>query len=202
MQWDNQQDRARFLGAFNALTEVFGKEVSEGLPKFYFSCFEDYGVEVVAQGMHKAAMELKFFPRPVELKELIEGPKEDLTVKAAVWAQKVLEAASDHGSRANPQFSDPVVNAVIKHKFGSWGAVCMTPVDSHKWFKRDFEKAYVEFAERGMELHEPLKGLNSTAQPIMIGESGQSLKAISSGGHGKAKGLISNLVAKKVANYD
>lgn len=197
MNWQNKQERAQFLAAFTALSEMHGKAFSDNMKKFYFSCFEKFDIAVVVEAMRKATMSLKFFPKPVELVELIEGTKEDVTVTAELWADRVLETASKHGRNANPQFSDPVVNAVIKNRFGSWGAVCNSPIKDRIWFEKKFVKSYVEYAERGIELHEPVKGLGGTTQPIMIGESGQALKAIPSGSQEKLKGLVSNLAAQK-----
>ncbi|MBI9113288.1 DUF6475 domain-containing protein [Maridesulfovibrio ferrireducens] len=200
MNWENKQERAAFLEAFYALTEIHNKQVSASLPKFYSSVLGKFETQVVVAALHRAALELKFFPKPCELLEFITGSKEDMMVEAEEKAQLVLEAASSHGVYASVQFSDPVVNAVIRQHFGGWNNICAYPVEHHKWFVKDFCERYVEYKKRGVESNEPLRGIGGSRNIIPIGLPGEAF-AIESKGNGQKqlKSLVGGLIAAKKA---
>ena len=186
MKWSNQQERAAFLEAFGGLSEVFGKEFSKFTAKAYFKALSTHDIQPVVKAMESALKRCRFFPKPVELLEFIEGTPEDRKVMAEAQAREVLMAVRRHGIYATVQFADPITNAIIRQYFGGWANVCSTREDAQRWFIKDFSERYAEYKTHGIEDHEPLRGISTgpivnyvggTPRPALEGGDRQAVKS-------------------------
>jgi hypothetical protein len=136
-------DKKRFLAAFGAMCELFEKQASKEFTRLYFKCLEDLSIQEAELAIATACKTLKFFPKPVELLEIVKRPESD-NEKAEKEAMKVIEQIRFTGSYGTPVFDDPVTVDVMTKRF-RWYDVCMTPEKELKWFIRDFVDAYKNY---------------------------------------------------------
>jgi hypothetical protein len=170
MDWDNEQERARFLTAFRALAELHNRDASKALTRLYHSTMAEHDIGSVLKAFRQAATKLRFFPKPVELLEFIEGSQEDAKVEAALEADAVLLAIRRYGVYANVRFLDPVTNAVVRQGFGGWLNVCRTRDEDVKWFIRDFVERYTQFKAAGVESTKEMRGIGTGARIELVGD--------------------------------
>ena len=78
-----RDDRA-FAVAMVATASALGAELSEGKIETYWEALKDLPIEVVSAGLREARRSLRFFPKPVEVRELAVGVDEDRA--AVAWA--------------------------------------------------------------------------------------------------------------------
>ena len=96
------------------------------------------------QQLEKACMralrESKFFPRPVELRQL--AGTMPINERAIVAWGEVAKAVRGYGSYASVDFDDPVINASIRN-MGGWQQLCAKSAeDFDVWCRKDFERIY------------------------------------------------------------
>jgi len=77
------EDRPEFRDILAGMSEIFGKEISRIGMRFYFEALSEFPIEDVRRAAGEAIRTLKFFPRPVELIELIRGS--DRQYAAEAW---------------------------------------------------------------------------------------------------------------------
>jgi len=70
-------NRKAFLDQLRLLSELFEKEVSVDLADLYWRVFEDWDDETFNRACLEAARRCRWFPKPAELRELIEGGRGD-----------------------------------------------------------------------------------------------------------------------------
>jgi hypothetical protein len=121
------QDREAFARMLYALGDTFAEAVSELRAEAYFDALRDLPVgEVLAAG-RRAIRECRFFPRPVELRELIEGRTEDRAELA--WAA-MLRLVRRYGwpgidgQGTAPEFPDEATRRAAMELYGGWRALC------------------------------------------------------------------------------
>ena len=119
-----QQDRPRFAELLVGIGETYGEPVSDARMEIYWRALEDLPFESVqrAAGVHVRTS--KFFPKPVELREAIEGTTED---RAEVAWQAVVSLVRRHGYCANPSeipWPDEQTKHAALRLYGSWSALC------------------------------------------------------------------------------
>lgn len=169
-----------FCNAIGTLAELYDKELSEFSIAAYFETLKGYSIEDVEHAISHAMGTLKFFPKPVELIEIITGGgAQNIEDRAQAQALKVLETVRRVGGYSSVQFSDPVTTAVVKQGFGGWSKLCAELLeDQEKWWLKDFTKIYQAYTRQGMKEHGHLAGhteiANSAkgyefAPPILIG---------------------------------
>lgn len=80
-------DTEAFAAEMLILAEIYGETVSPARIRAYFAALDDLELPAVRDAMRHAARTSKFFPRPAELRELVEGAVDDRAVFQ--WAQVV-----------------------------------------------------------------------------------------------------------------
>lgn len=114
------RDSAKFARLFALLSETFNKPVSDPLAEIYFRTLKNFTIEQVESAVEQAIASRKFFPKPAELRELLEGSPDDQSMQA--WAM-FLEAAAS-GGHASIQFSDRAMAVAMEAVFGGWTQAC------------------------------------------------------------------------------
>lgn len=182
MNWENIEERGRFIKATTAMCEVFGKDMSEPGIKLYNFALQDLAIDDVVRAMGKACGTMKFFPKPVEIREMIQGPIDDI---AQIEAAKVKEAVERHGRYKSVVFDDPVTQAVIE-QYGGWiGIGEQIDEQGLQWFIKNFSKAYAAFARQGIKRFGLMAGVHDTdnaakgfdkhiSTPILIGDTAKA----------------------------
>jgi len=158
-----KEDRPKFLDMLMGTYETLStkkEEPSEFLINIYWKAMEKFSFNDVEKAFNTAINTLKFFPKPVELIELITGGKDNLEDRAQIEAMKVLQAIRRIGGGDSVKFEDPVTTAVIKTGFNGW--VQLTAdllVENEKWFAKDFCKIYATYARQGIKSSAHLPGI-------------------------------------------
>lgn len=116
----NNPDREEFAKALYLVGETFNEPVSDLRVEAYFNALVDLPLEMVTVGCAMATRSLRFFPKPVELRELIEGDREEAATRA--WGA-VLGEVRRVGYIGVPNLDDRALQAV-RELFGSWQRMC------------------------------------------------------------------------------
>jgi hypothetical protein len=112
-----EQDRKAFDAALMGLAVIFDKTLSDQILDAYFSALARFDWERVNRGLNAALTACKFFPKPVELIELIEGSQDDHSAKA--W-QLLMEALEKGGYYNSLFVEDQALAAAIRKTFTGW----------------------------------------------------------------------------------
>ncbi|NPU82986.1 MAG: hypothetical protein HPY65_00750 [Syntrophaceae bacterium] len=121
-----------------AMGEVFNKQLTPLLHSLYWKALEPFSDEDCERAFKDLIFTSKFFPKPVEFVELLQGKKEDQATRA--WI-KVVEAVRRIGSYSSVRFDDPVIHSVFKF-WGGWGVTATWKDADLKWKGLEFEKLY------------------------------------------------------------
>jgi hypothetical protein len=142
------QDGVRFIELLTALAETFDETLSDLRAEIYFRTLVDLELAQVEQAIVRAARTLTFFPKPAELRALVEGTPEDRAEMA--WMQ-LLQQVRRVGSWGTPAFTDPIIARAIGDLFGGWKALCeRLPGDGPEllgWAKQ-FKTVYSVYEKR------------------------------------------------------
>jgi hypothetical protein len=112
-----QHDIETFAGLMALLAEVFGKDLHAQLVEIYFRALAEWPIERIAEAVHEAVRQLKFFPKPAELIEIIEGSPNDRAEHA--WGQCWL-ALNRSGTYRSLLCEDDVLAETVRRLYGSW----------------------------------------------------------------------------------
>jgi len=132
------QNIEAFTEMMFALGETFGVEISEFKLKIYKEALGDFSDEQIHKAMVMAIKGLRFFPKPAELIELMEGNPEERAIEA--WGL-VLEVIKRHGANRSIVFEDPKISHVIE-AMGGWPELCRMRVEETGMRCSQFMKMY------------------------------------------------------------
>jgi len=160
-------DRAAFGALMFMLGDTFGEPVTDIRIEAYFSALSDLHVESVLGAGQRAIRECRFFPRPVELRELVTGSGDDAAELAWNEVRRLVRRVGYMGS---PTFPDEPTRRAALEIYGGWVALCSSlPCEgpellgARKAFIANY-KAYASRERREQELLPPavtLKQLNA-----------------------------------------
>lgn len=98
------------------------------------------------------------FPTPAAVRRFA-GPKGMSDEQRAAQAWDIVTAAiREHGAYQSIDFSDRIVNAVIR-SYGGWERLCGEPSDQLTWIRKRFLESYVACARTGNGDASPLPGI-------------------------------------------
>lgn len=133
---DRAKDFKKFCGLLAMLDESYGQKSSKLKAEVYFNALEDHGIGDVEKAVFISIKTIKFFPKPVELIELIDG---DVNSRALIaWRMAV-----DHRDVYHTfQFDDPAIHYCLQEIFGGWQPFCEKTMDELKWEEKRFLDLY------------------------------------------------------------
>ena len=111
-------DRMAFAAMLGTLAEVFGEPLSDTRVEAYFRALSDLPLDAMKLAGERVIRTARWFPKPVEFREAVEGSPEERT--EAAWLALVEEARQ--GSWHSPVFQDGLAADAIEAVFGSWPA--------------------------------------------------------------------------------
>ena len=126
------------------LAEILGEELSKGRVGAYWELFKSYPDKKINKMLNQAAITSRFFPKPAELLEFINGKPED---NALIAWQKVMDKIIDDGYYSSVIFDDLLIHKVIDD-LGGWQWMSTIPDDELRWVQKDFEKRYIIYSKR------------------------------------------------------
>lgn len=146
----NDGHAQEFASALGGLAETFGEPLSAGRIDGYFLALKDLPMEAVLASIARAMRSSRFFPKPAELREFIEGTGDDLA--ALAWT-RVIRAIERIGTYQSVDFGDPVLHATVDG-LGGWSEFWrIERMDAREQgFKRaEFVRLYGALRSRGVE---------------------------------------------------
>jgi len=179
------KSRKKFAELFSILCEAFDrKPLSDGLIEIYWKMLSPFSEEEVNQAINQAVITLKFFPKPAEILEILQGDKQD---RAMIAWEKVFRALGRVGTYASVKFDDPVIHSTIE-LMGGWIELGKITTDEIKWKQKEFEKIYLVMG-RKKEHPEHLAGITEMdnfrkgligdiPEPVFIGDRKQLPKPV------------------------
>lgn len=117
------QDRSEFAKSLYILGDTFNVAMPDLMADGYFAALQDLTLAQAKQAMAMALQTCKFFPRPVELREILQGDPESNA--DAGWAEVTREIRRV-GYMGQPNFTDARVLAAVNDIWGSWTRLCET----------------------------------------------------------------------------
>lgn len=126
------------ITSLTALSEMFDKKLSDSLMKMYWEALKDFEYDDLQKGFSRAIKECRFFPKPVELSDLMGCSAAD---KALIAFGKLCDAIEDHGRTRSVAFDDPVIHSVVR-ELGGWEKCCLWERDELPFRQKDFERWY------------------------------------------------------------
>lgn len=151
-------DEDAFAVGLAALARALGGKVDAQVTELYYVALQDLDEQAWQRATARALRELKFFPRPAELRELAgEHSSNDRVI--AAWTEAMTAAASV-GGWSSVDFEDPAINAAVR-SMGGWIRFCGRSSDELERFgRKNFEQAYRAYAKSCTEeAAAPLPGL-------------------------------------------
>ena len=116
-----QANRTAFDEILTGLAAVYDKPLTDPLINAYWRALDDLSIEELAQAADRAIRSCRFFPKPAELRELIQGTPDDQAQNA--WL-RFWRAAERIGAYASVKFEDTGLCEAILRTFGSWPEAC------------------------------------------------------------------------------
>jgi hypothetical protein len=121
-----------------ALAEVFDKEITETLFSVYWKVLEPFRDDESIQALNKCLTSCRFFPKPADLLESLQGKEEDRATQA--W-EIVDRAMRTQGNYVSVDFGDSRIHQAIE-MLGGWSYLGTITEDEWKWKRKEFESAY------------------------------------------------------------
>lgn len=177
-----QVDGVQFVELITAVSEMYGKPISDFGIDMWFDDLQEYGIEQIKRAFkaHRTdPLGGKFMPKPADIVRHIDGlPTEHAT---EAWL-KLIYAVKSVGSWRDVIFDDLAIHAAIE-AMGGWVKLCAMTNDDLPFKQRDFEKIYQQQV-KNTHVHIPrlLTGLASLAngskyenpeKPALIGNKDQ-----------------------------
>lgn len=118
-------DKTRFAEILFGLAEITGSELSEPGLELFYRALEHFTIEVIDEAAIAILQERKYtkLPMPADFIAKIEGELED---RSRLIAHDVLSKVRKIGRSENVEFDDPIVNSLIRAKWGGWKGLCVS----------------------------------------------------------------------------
>jgi len=148
-------NRKDFTKKIFKLALIFDYEMTAEKEDIYWNIFKNYSEDQINKAFNLAITTYKFFPKPAELIEFIEGNTESKSIKA--W-QQVREAISKYGAYSSVVFADKVIHKIID-LIGGWQKICSINEDEIKWIQKEFERLYQLYQNQTIDYPDRLIGI-------------------------------------------
>lgn len=138
-------DRPIFARALYALGETFNEPVSEIRAEAYFDALGDLPIADVLTACRQAMRDARFFPRPVELRERLEGTIEDRADVAWTAVRQLVRAIGYYGRPRDTDWPDAAAERAALDLFGGWQRLCASlPADGPELlgYAKQFKASY------------------------------------------------------------
>ncbi|MBA3590355.1 DUF6475 domain-containing protein [Methylibium sp.] len=196
-----RDDYKRFAMSLTAMSELYGKSISEGAQLLWWRSLERFDIEQVEKAFEQAVQNPEsgqFMPKPADLIRAMQGTQTDRSLIA--WG-KALDAMQRVGAYTSVCFDDPAIHAAIED-IGGWPKLCRSTHDELPHVQRVFCQTYRAYAARPdftyparlVGVHEAENALagKPTQPPALIGDPSKA-KQIAVNGSMLPKTQITNL---------
>src|SRR5215510_13511446 len=158
MTWTKAEE-SEFGLMLLAMGELYDTPVSPVRAEMFTRAIEDLPFDAVKAAANSHARHSTFFPKPVDLRELVEGNLDDRAEQA--W-NALLPLIHRVGYTGTPKWTDPAMERAALSLFGSWRRLCeQLPAGGPELLghAKNFRQAYLAYARTAAaakpELQEP-----------------------------------------------
>lgn len=145
---DSDEDRLAFGRHLAVLAETFGETLTEPRIEGYFLALQDLELDAVRHAIETALRACKFFPRPVELRELAGDQAPDVGLIEACLVAHLRAHVGEY--TAVPR--DPFLRLVCERLGGAWTMGGMSSFDRLQALKAIVPALVVAARTRGIAL--------------------------------------------------
>ncbi len=155
--------KAELIKKLLILAETLKTDINDRLAETYWMIFKNYPDDALNQAINYAMKTCIFFPKPVELIELIEGSPSDKSL--AAWNLTLKAIRSIGGHNVPPQFEDNRIMAVIAD-MGDWEEFCRIDNAKDLYLK---EKSFREKYQHYLKQSAPATAIDISSNQLRIG---------------------------------
>lgn len=195
----HQSDFDGFVDIIQAVSEQYGKRLSDSVLALYWQGLQDFDLPAVkdALGRHLRNTDTgQFMPKIADIIRMLQGSSQDCAF--AAWT-KVDKAVRTVGPYESVVFDDPIIHRVL-HDMGGWLLLCDKTDDDWPFVAKEFENRYRGFKSKSERIDFPSKliGLfekeNTAAgrpvkEPLLIGDATKAQKVLTNGSYGLMLGI-------------
>jgi hypothetical protein len=141
-------DRHAFAELLIGIGETYGEAVSDARMEIYYRALEDLSLDAIRHAATVHVRTQKFFPRPVELREAIDGSMDDRAELAWGGLLRVVRSVGYYG---NPTWTDLAMERAAMELYGGWKALCeRLPAEGPGLIvaAKQFKATYAAYARR------------------------------------------------------
>lgn len=189
-----QNDFDDFVDIIQAVSEQYGKRLSDSVIALYWQGLQDFDLVAVrdALGRHLRNTDTgQFMPKIADIIRMLQGSSLDSALSA--WA-KVDRAVRQVGPYETVVFDDPIIHRVL-HDMGGWIGLGQKTEDEWPFVAKEFENRYRGFKARNERVEYPatligiaeahnLKEGREIASPMLIGATSKANQVMRCGNDG------------------
>lgn len=148
------QDRADFATLMLGIGETYGEPVSDARMEIYFKALADLDLSDVREAATAHVRMSKFFPRPAELREAVDGSQDDRAELAWLSVLRIVRRFGFYNEPTVHEWMDEATRRAALDLYGGWRGLCSRLpsegpelLGAAKLFKGGY-KAYDNHAQR------------------------------------------------------
>jgi hypothetical protein len=138
------QSRQKFSEFMTLISEMFDRDLSAALTDLYWQALKPFPDEKCVEAFNQILLSVKFFPKPGEILEVLQGSQ---TYRATLAWLEVIEALSSIGCYQSVEFQDRAIHSTIE-AMGGWVELGKITNNEIKWKQKEFENLYAVVSER------------------------------------------------------
>lgn len=132
------QSRQKFSEFMTLISEMFDRDLSTAMTDLYWQALKPFPDEKCVEAFNRILLSVKFFPKPGEILEVLQGSQ---TYRATLAWLEVIEALSSIGCYQSVEFQDRAIHSTIE-AMGGWVELSKITNDEIKWKQKEFENLY------------------------------------------------------------
>jgi hypothetical protein len=118
------QDAADFATLMLGLGETYGEPVSDARIEIYFAALSDMTLPEIRAAATAHVRGCKFFPRPAELREGLDGSAEDRAELAWLSVMRIVRAFGFYNEPPPDAWMDEATRRAALDLYGGWRGLC------------------------------------------------------------------------------
>jgi len=134
-------NKSDFATRLAALGVTFDKPVTTELAEIYYRALSTVPDDRLDIGFQRAITELRFFPKPAELRELSGCGAVAIEGQAFTEWGRVVESIARYGRCGEPDFTEPTKGII--RSMGGWRYLCTRTFEQlNEWDRKKFIEHY------------------------------------------------------------
>ena len=131
----------------NQAALIYDKDLTSPLLESYWNILKPYQIDEINSAMNEVCRKNKFWPRPSEVIEKIEGGQIAIESRAEQQWHLVIDAVRKYGLNRPINFDDPITRHILSRGI-SWGYLCGINQCDEKWEQKRFCNSYQLLADQ------------------------------------------------------